>query len=343
MKASSKDHGTFGYFCSLLGRFPKAKDPKKDMNACMDVLITVLKGHYVAYACMLLEISKPNEIPKGMVLPKGKSAKFSFIVKIASQVADKFSIIEDAILGGQIPQTNDAVFDYARVFCHFGSLALEFTNSWEEGDGGRTTRCWGPFMLHFRASTCTKYAWEALRLRFQLVMLPPALSHHLKWERFVNTHGGPGRNIPCDLFNEHMNKLFKEILASMGANLTERSIQRAARSVSTLSRVRAVFDKETNLPVPLVAHATADDEGEVSKVVDVLIKNKNLIITRGRTLSQFKDFDRDPLNGLDWKRLPKWIEEKKKQILQHKYAVGEGNLSSSNAEESESESDGEST
>lgn len=125
--------------------------------------------------------------------------------------------------------------DYATVFCHYASLALEFTDSWKEGDGERIIRCWKIFLLHFRASNCTKYAWEALRLQFQLIMLSPNLSHMLKWERFVNVHGGAGRNIPCDLFNEHINKLFKEIIASMGANLTEKSLQRAARSVSTLA------------------------------------------------------------------------------------------------------------
>ena len=61
MKGSSKDYGTFGYFCSLLGRLPKARQPKKDMNACMDVLFTVLKGHYVAYACKLLGIKNCSE------------------------------------------------------------------------------------------------------------------------------------------------------------------------------------------------------------------------------------------------------------------------------------------
>jgi len=172
----------------MLGRFPKAKNPKKDMNACTDILFTVLKGHYVAYACMLLGISKPTEYPKDRVVPRGKSAKLAFIAKIAAQVAEKFSIIEDAIVGKEVLQTKDAMFDYAKVFCHFGSLALEFKNAWEEGDGERTICCWKVFLLHFRASGCIKYAWEALRLQFQLVFLPPALSHQIKWERYINTH-----------------------------------------------------------------------------------------------------------------------------------------------------------
>lgn len=49
-KDSSRDHDTLGQLCSLLGRHPSAKDPKKDMNTCVDFLMTVLKGHYIAAA-----------------------------------------------------------------------------------------------------------------------------------------------------------------------------------------------------------------------------------------------------------------------------------------------------
>lgn len=203
MKPSSKDHGTFGYFCSLLGRFPQAKKPKSDMNACMDVLFTVLKGHYVAYACSLLGISDASESSDVIATLKGRDAKMAFLAKISYQVVHKYSINGKAVLCEKQDQTNDEAYDYATVFCHYAALALEFKDSWDEADGERSTRCWKFFMLHFRASNCTKYAWEALQLQFQLITLPPRLSQQVKWERYVNVHGGGGNNIPCDLF---MNK-----------------------------------------------------------------------------------------------------------------------------------------
>lgn len=191
----------------MLGRFPNAKDPKKDMNACTDALFTVLKGHYIAYACQLLGLSGPSESSEVIATLKGRN-----LAKISYQIVQKFSVNERAVLCQEIDQTADELHDYAKEFCHYASLALEFKDSWNEGDGGRSVRCWMFFLLHFRASNCTKYAWEALRLQFQLILLPPSLSHQVKWERFVNVHGGAGRNIPCDLFNEHMNKLFKNII-----------------------------------------------------------------------------------------------------------------------------------
>ena len=116
-------------------------------------------------------------------------------------------------------ETGDMVHNYARALCLYGSLALEFVDAWEEGDGDRILRCWKIFLLHFYENGRTKYSWEALRLQLQVISLPPTLSTQIKWNRFVNAHGGLGRNIPCDLYNEHVNKLFKEIITNMGANL----------------------------------------------------------------------------------------------------------------------------
>ena len=43
-----------------------------------------------------------------------------------------------------------------------------------------------------------------------------ALGSLCLWDRFINTKGGLGKKIPCDLHNEHMNKLLKEIVANNG-------------------------------------------------------------------------------------------------------------------------------
>ena len=223
-KASSSDHGTFYHFCSLLGRLPKAKDPKKDMNACTDVLFTVLKGHYVACACSLLGIASPNDTPKHLPPLKTREQKSKFIAELSRKVINLCSINKEALLNKPVAQTNDCAYNYAQVFCHLASLALEFKDSCSEADGDRVECSWKVLLLHFYSSGRTKYAWEALRMQFQLATLSPYLSHQLKWGRFINTHGGLQRKIPCDLFNEHMNKLFKEIIKIMGANITNSTI-----------------------------------------------------------------------------------------------------------------------
>lgn len=116
----------------------------------------------------------------------------------------------------------------------------------------------------------------------------------------------------------------------MGANLTEKALQRAARSVSTLEKIRSAFDEQTGVTEPTRAHAQRSDLEDVNKVVAVLLKNRILEPVKGRKLSQFKNFKSNPLAGLNWKQLHAWIDRKKIQLLSLKRALG-GDLSPEDA------------
>lgn len=157
------------------------------------------------------------------------SDKNKFICGIASQIVEECTLVDKAFIDKKTSNTTDAKYNYARVLCHYGALVLEFLDSWAEGDGERVFRCWRLFLPHFRASKRTKYSLQALRLQFQVKsMLSPQLAHEVMWHRFVNTRGGLGKNIPCDLHNEHVNKVIKEIINNMGSNLTKEALQRSA-------------------------------------------------------------------------------------------------------------------
>jgi len=41
-----------------------------------------------------------------------------------------------------------------------------------------------------------------------------------------NMHGTPGKNIPMDLYMEHLNRIAKEAIKGLGANKTPKAIQR---------------------------------------------------------------------------------------------------------------------
>ncbi len=170
------------------------------MHACQDALLTVYNGHIVARACIELGISTSDETPSPTTTIDFK--------QLASKIVNDFTVISDAILGKPVEESGDGKYNYARVMCHYTALVTEFLDGWSEGDGIRVLRCWRVFLLHFYVNRRTKNAFETLRLQFQLVSLPQHLISQLTWDRFVNTHGGNGRNIPCDLHNEHVNGLF---------------------------------------------------------------------------------------------------------------------------------------
>lgn len=165
-------------------------------------------------------------------------------------------------------------------------------------------------MLHFHCDRKPKYALEALRLQLQLASLDPYLAHQLKWERFVNTHGGIGHNIPCDLHNEHINKKFKEVITSMGANFTESASTRIARSVSSLENVTNRFAQQTGIHRESSAHTHKSDVKDVKIVASVLTQTSILTPEQGRTHSNFQQQSPNPLQKLDRVKLNKWIEQK---------------------------------
>ena len=141
---------------------------KKDVNACIDFITTIVKGHYLACAC---EISGVSQIDEQLVLPNGilkasDPEKLAFISKIASMVVECCSL-ESSLTEDSRVDKQDGVYNYAKILCHYGSLAMEFRDAWHEGDGERVLRCWKLFLHHFKQAGCTKYLLEAFRLQLQ--------------------------------------------------------------------------------------------------------------------------------------------------------------------------------
>ena len=143
----------------------------------------------------------------------------------------------------------------------------------------------------------------------------PAVTTTCSSGSLVNCRGGIGRNIPCDLYNEHVVKLIKGLITNMGPNLTEKALQRAARSVSTLHRVCKQFDSESNVPATTSAHSSRSDRTDIQKVVSAVMKNNLLTVVCDRQHSNFKTMRLNPLWNWKPKDAIKWIEGKKKDFL----------------------------
>jgi len=311
---SAPDYGTLAFFRNRLNRLAVGKDPKKCVDATTEFFMTVVNGFWLACACEILGISGlndpvhiPPEVQKGT-----PSQKLSYIKDIAKKVVDKLTLVNSAFLCGA-PETSDGddhVYNYTRVLCHYGALVAEFRDAWAEGDGERVVRCWKLFLPHFKTAGCSKYALEALRLQIQLKTLSPNLAHQVKWHRFVNTRGGLGKNIPCDLYNEHVNKLIKIIIQNMGPNLTEKSLQRAVRCVSPLSAICKQFDVISHVPATTSAHSTKSDMQDTAKVVSLVLRH-NLIKPGGvRCHRAFPKIKHNPLENWNKENMKLWAEVK---------------------------------
>lgn len=335
---SSSDYGTLAQLFTLINRLPAAKKPKKDMNACTDALFTVLKGHFLAFACKELGIEDLESDINHPILTSRASdlEKQKYIVGLSMKVVENCTLIGDTLIGKKVRESGDKVYNYTRSLCHYTSLALEFYDAWHEGDGNRIIRCWRIFLLHFFESGRTKYSFEAMRLQVQLSCLPSHLVHQITWDRFANTHGGLGRNLPCDLLNEHKNKELKAAIRHMGANFSEPALTTVARSITFMSSVSARFDEQCKVTPDASAHTTGDDTEDVKRVMGVVKREKLWEVHRGRNHRKFKTLATDPLAKLDRKHLEEWMKKKitdftKDQIEEEQ----EGQLSDTDSDSSD--------
>ena len=72
---------------------------KKDVNACIDFITTIVRGHYLACACEIFGVSQIDEqlvLPNG-ILKASDPEKLAFISKIASMVVEHCSLIESSL------------------------------------------------------------------------------------------------------------------------------------------------------------------------------------------------------------------------------------------------------
>ena len=323
------------FFRNCLNRVVIGKDPKKEVDATLAFLYTIVQGHWLACACNILGVSSPDNPlthPDGLLKASRPQQKL-FVEQLASKIVDNLTLIGPAFLPGELSNTDDKVYNYSHVLCHYGALVMEFRDAWAEGDGERVLCCWWLFMPHFQSSGCTKYALEAFRVQLQAnVSLSPNLAHQVKWNRFVNTKGGIGKNIPCDLYNEHVNKLIKYTVQNMGANLTEGSLQRAARSVSTLQAISKKFDVQSAVSHATYAHSTRSDSQDLMRVVAVVTQCNLLLQVAGRKHTCFPKMHFNPLQKWDREKAKTWIDQKKREYLKYKGCFrGEGNQSDSDA------------
>ena len=105
-------------------------------------------GHWLVCACEVLGISNLDETIK--VSPglkkAGTAEQLLFIKGIAEEVVERMTLVDSAFVSGEDNSedetvTDDTVYNYARVLCHYGSLVMEFRDAWAEGDGCAVGNC----------------------------------------------------------------------------------------------------------------------------------------------------------------------------------------------------------
>ena len=317
------ERGTLYQLRNLINRRNVIKRVKNDMNACEEFFKLVVTGYVVASAMELLGMSSVDDVPSSTIQSpedawmKDDSERKSILMEVASLIVEQnvdlsttFSEAQSTNLSSRPP---DNVYAYSCETLSLGLLFHEFKDAIKEGDGDRVLRVWKYLLLLFIASNRTSYSIEALTLLSQYhLVLAPHLAEQLKWSRFTNIQGFSGHNISCDLHMEHLNRLTIE---GLGANKSEKAIQRTGKAIGTLTSTLDKFDAVNNVPAVSGHHTVRSCEKDLSKVIDQLVKSQVFDLKPGRKHKSFPNMKANCIRNLSEKELKEWMINRYATVL----------------------------
>ena len=206
----------------------------------------------------------------------------------------------------------DDVFRYACELLTLGLIFNEYSDAIKEGDGKRVFRCFKYMLPLFKASNRVNYSCEMFcTLAQHKFILSPRLAHQLQWSRFVNTHGKKGKNIPCDLHMEHLNRIVKNGIHGLGANKAEKAMVRVGKCVDSISDVLTTYDDELGINAPSGQHTIASQQKDLDLVIQELTTRVNPFIkVPGRRHRHVNIPKTTLLQSLDEEKFSKWLNGK---------------------------------
>lgn len=320
------ERGTLYQLRNLINRRNVVKKVKSDVNANEAFFELVVTGHIITCAMEILGMSSIDEVPSSGVIQspeevwlKDDSERKAILEEVSSLVVEQYvdlSTIFSNPRSKHLPATTDHINAYACETLSLGLLFMEFKDAIREGDGNRVMRVWKYFLLLFKASGRKNYAIEALTLLSQYyLILPPHLAEQVKWSRFINVHGLPGHNISCDLHMEHLNRVAKIAIEGLGANKSQKAIQRIGKAIGTVSLSLENFDTISNVPAESGAHTTRSSEKDLLKIIKQLAKTKVFSTIPERRHKSFANMKTNLIRSLSELDLKKWMTDHYATVL----------------------------
>ena len=212
----------------------------------------------------------------------------------------------------------DGVFNYAAAVLNDGLFMLEFRGAIREGDGQRILRCWKFMLLYFRSTNHYKYALEVVHLIADVkALLPPRLAQQVLWSRVVNPRGGAGNNIPVDLHMEHLNRLVKDFMIGLGANVSETTIINCSKSLKGVIEACDNFDNSCGASTISMYHTQKSSQADEDKIIEELTSTSRVFdYVPGRHHYSFQQIKPHISQDVNATAMFSWLRNHKKKIVE---------------------------
>ncbi|KAJ8089937.1 hypothetical protein PM082_018515 [Marasmius tenuissimus] len=227
---------------TALNRLPITITSLPSYRICRDI---VFVSYYArVLQCLLLVSNKPT-----LKAYADSVESFQQLQDDTAKVYDRFANTNTVIklrsereLKGK--GHGDVVFENAVLFLRDALYSYELTRAVKAGDSGRVVLVLKIWVLSFRGSGRTKYAYEMLHLIHNLTHIWPKEVVKIVLNNWlVNTSGKANRSLEADLLQEHLNYWIKVFFKAHGSNMSWDWIAMLAPCVNILRHLANVMNE----------------------------------------------------------------------------------------------------
>ena len=210
---------------------------------------------------------------------------------------------------------DDHLLNYGIWIIQFGLIMMQLNDTENKGDGERAVRNSKQLILFRTSKHAKKYAFEMFRLisklKCQMTQQMAARTIH---GRFVNWKGGKGGNCPNDLKQEHLVKFTKKLIRGVGAQKTEKAVNRATSAACGLQQIIEQFDKVSNVLPESTAHTYRNVESDIRDMIQIIQDLQVFEKKPGRAHPSFSSLPHCVFENIDIIKLEKWTKVTKKEV-----------------------------
>jgi hypothetical protein len=239
---------------------------------------------------------------------------------VAQYILEETLLDDDDCLDDDVvdPEDEDGVMNYSINLLKSFMILMDYKDAVASGNGEHLALLHKQMIPYFFSVSYNAYAIEMLVSTMQNeVTLSPAEAHHCKWAALANWKGGQNKNIEIDLLQENRNRDLKGLIKSMGANKTEKAIQRVSKAAGGVRKIVDTFEQEVSIRRKSSSHShksAIEDEDIISRN---LSKMKPFTRISGRSHPSFVNVPSDPLQNLDKEKFSQWLKRHQKNISLH--------------------------
>ena len=260
--------------------------------------------------------------PPYHILDVGDTKQEYFYSKL-NRFIDDFHLLPSSALALEnenelsYPDGQDFVKNYSLCLLKYYLILLDYKDAVKEGNGERLATLHKVLVPYFKSlPSFNAYAIEMLINVVQnKVFLSEAECHHCMWASTANWKGGSGKNIEIDLLQESRNKAHKKAIKSMGANKTDRAIERSSKSCGGERHTVENFDSQVNKVSHSSSHSHKSSAADEEKVTSVIRELKPFNTEANRKHDSFQEIMADPLATLNLVDLDKWLRKHQRNLL----------------------------